>query len=483
MNLVLSWMNSGTMFTGSRFNLLPIIKRITAAVLFALVFSSGSFSETFFSGARITPGPFWVQASAWPDTLSAEQVIESSLAASGLSSDKIAAYKTKYGEMTGSLNARDGDSLLQWLHAGAFKQYSLNQSSMDVLIDKGLYNCVSSSILFLILTKTAGIEAEMVEVPDHAFCRIKTAAGWTDVETTTPYGFNPGVKKEFVDDFKRTGFTYVPPGNYSNRRILTDKEAVGLIIQNRMAELQKRNNHREVVGLSVDRWTFDRSTVSFRDMRDAFRNYTADLNSQNRFKEAYYFILKISALYGQENENHDLIFSMAHNCIVDLLNRNDFNSAKRFLAQESDNLTEQETGNLKKLVTEGEISFILSQGNLETGAAKAKEAFSKGIISASEWDNYVYYVRSSTAAELSKTTGYWEAYLYLSNLPEDEKRINNISVLTEQMHYNWEAGVHNTFVDYYNNKEFELARKTLEDGLARDPESKIMLRDLSRLDR
>ncbi len=129
-----------------------------------------------------------------------------------------------------------------------------------------------------------------------------------------------------------------------------------------MAELQKRSLHRDVVGLSIDRWIFDGSTVSFRDMRDAFRNYTADLNSKTRFKEAYYFILQIYALYGQEMVNHDLVFSMAHNYIVDLLNGNNFNAANRFLSQETHNLTEQESKNLIKLVTEGEISFALTGG-------------------------------------------------------------------------------------------------------------------------
>ncbi len=471
------------MFTGLRFNLFPNRKRITAAVFFILLLSAVSFSDTLLSGARIHPDSFWVQASLWPDSLSAEQVIESSLAASGLSADRAIGYKTRYKELAASLIAKDGDSLLQWLHSRVFKQYSLNQSSMDILIDKGFYNCVSSSILYLLFAKAAGFEAEIVEVPDHAFCRIKTEAGWTDVETTTPYGFNPGVKKKFVVDFKRTGFTYVPPGNYSNRRILTDKEAVGLIIQNRMAVLQKRSLHREVVGLSIDRWIFDGSTVSFRDMRDAFRNYTADLNSKTRFEEAYYFILQISALYGQEKDNHDLVFSMAHNYIVELLNGNNFNAANRFLSQETHNLTEHESNNLIKLVTEGEISFALTGGSLEEGAAKAKQAYLRGILSANERNNYIYYVRSSKAAEISKTRGFWEAYRYLAHLPEDEQSIRTISILTKQMHYNWEVGVHNVFVNYYNKKEIDLAREILEEALARDPESSMLKQDLSRIDR
>ncbi|RKX93001.1 MAG: hypothetical protein DRP59_04085 [Spirochaetes bacterium] len=108
------------MFTGSRFNLFPNRKRITAAVLFILLLSAVSFSDTLLSGARIHPDSFWIQASLWPDSLSAEQVIESSLAASGLSADRAIGYKTRYKELAASLKAKDGDSLLQLLHSRVY---------------------------------------------------------------------------------------------------------------------------------------------------------------------------------------------------------------------------------------------------------------------------------------------------------------------------------------------------------------------------
>ena len=68
-------------------------------------------------------------------------------------------------------------------------------------------------------------------------------------------------------------------------------------------------------------------------------------------------------------------------------------------------------------------------------------------------------------------------------LPEDEQSIRTISILTKQMHYNWEVGVHNVFVNYYNKKEIDLAREILEEALARDPESSMLKQDLSRIDR
>ena len=62
-----------------------------------------------------------------------------------------------------------------------------------------------------------------------------------DVETTNPFGFNPGARKDFTDSFgKVTGFAYVPPGNYSDRRSIGEKELLSLILYNRVSEYVRR---------------------------------------------------------------------------------------------------------------------------------------------------------------------------------------------------------------------------------------------------
>jgi hypothetical protein len=113
----------------------------------------------------------------------------------------------------------DGETLLEWMHEGYLKRYVEAQTRLDVLLDNGTYNCVSSAVFYLILARSMGLPVLGVLTTDHAFCRIPTADGGIDVETTTPYGFDPGSRREAVDSFTgRTGFSYVPPGNYSRRR-------------------------------------------------------------------------------------------------------------------------------------------------------------------------------------------------------------------------------------------------------------------------
>ncbi len=112
---------------------------------------------------------------------------------------------------------------------------------MAALFDTGIFNCVSSGILYYAASEAFGINTEGVLTSDHAFCRVITLNGAVDVETTTVYGYNPGEKKEFADSFGKTGFIYTPPGNYKNREIIGKKDFIALILQNRIAKLQKKS--------------------------------------------------------------------------------------------------------------------------------------------------------------------------------------------------------------------------------------------------
>ena len=104
---------------------------------------------------------------------------------------------------------------LTFLHKNLFTSYSVLQTRVDTALETGVFNCVSSAVLYMILARSVGLSVGGVRTTDHAFCSVLVNGQQLDVETTNPYGFNPGAKKEFTDSFgKLTGYTYVPPGNY-----------------------------------------------------------------------------------------------------------------------------------------------------------------------------------------------------------------------------------------------------------------------------
>jgi len=144
--------------------------------------------------------------------------------------------------------------ILNYMHKNMLKSYSLYQTRLDTLLSNGRYNCVSSAVLYVILCKSAGIDTSGVMTKDHAFVMVHISGQDIDVETTNPYGFDPGNRKDFHDSSgKITGFVYVPPTNYRNRQTINQIELVSLILNNRVGDYERTNNYAGSVPLAVDR--------------------------------------------------------------------------------------------------------------------------------------------------------------------------------------------------------------------------------------
>ncbi|MDR2370681.1 MAG: hypothetical protein LBD71_04310, partial [Treponema sp.] len=150
--------------------------------------------------------------------------------------------------------AERGEYVLSFMHKKFLKSYSLIQTRLDTLLENGRYNCVSSAVLYLVLAQSAGLDVRGVMTKDHAFASVNINGELVDVETTNPYGFNPGNRKEFHDGFGRlTGFAYVPAANYRDRSAITPIELVSLVFSNRIADLEKRGRFAEAVPLAISR--------------------------------------------------------------------------------------------------------------------------------------------------------------------------------------------------------------------------------------
>lgn len=444
---------------------------------------------------RVEPGDFWEKAAEWEPRLSTEQLITSSLTASGLTGNKLREYEEKYRRLLGTFQQtilqkiahlspeERGELLLEWIHKTLLKQYVYEQTLMHVLLDTGKYNCVSSTLLYLIFARESNLNIRLIEAPDHVFCSIRTVNDWIDVETTTSFGFNPGVKKEFINDYKQTGFTYVPPGNYRYRKMINDKEGVALILQNRMAELQKTGTHREVVGLAVDRWTFVRNTQSGKEMNDAFKNWAAVLNDRHLYFEAFQFIDNVSNLYGLKNENRELFYGLAYNYLLTFLNNKDYNGAEEFLLAEGKKLNHENRLKLERILQKDRINFLVTHDDFSASLPAVQKAYSSGYISRNDWENFVTFLYQEKAVRVSKTSGYLAAWEFLRNLPEKEKKIKGIHDITYSMHQNWAITIHNRFVEAANGKNYLEAGKILQNGLAKDPGNTLFLKDLDSLNK
>ena len=118
---------------------------------------------------RTDPENYWLQSKTWENSLSSSRIIESSLAASGLDSDNLKIYINKYEQLLikfsndtrsslQTLSAfEQGEFILNWAHENILNNYIEEQTLMDILIDTGNYNCVSSAVFYLILSKEASL--------------------------------------------------------------------------------------------------------------------------------------------------------------------------------------------------------------------------------------------------------------------------------------------------------------------------------------
>ena len=260
------------------------------------------------------------------------EFIEASLYFSGVERERISAYLNVYSNIVSSLqkylgnisntenkDMEKGELILKYLHENVLKRYEEYETSMDALFDQGLFNCVSSGILYYAVSEACGLKIEGVLTSDHAFCRVIKLDRAMDVETTTVYGYNPGEKKEFADSFGKTGFIYTPPGNYKNREIIGKKDFIALILQNRIAKLQKKSNFTDTVPFSVDRYYILNNNASYIDMLNEFKNFCVVMNNSKEYIDALTFLECVYSEYGYSEKTSDTSATLFQNCIIDKL--------------------------------------------------------------------------------------------------------------------------------------------------------------------
>jgi len=69
--------------------------------------------------------------------------------------------------------------------------YDANQSAMAEILDTGVYNCISSALLYIVLAEYLGLNPSGVIMPSHAFAQLMLDDGQIiEVETTSEDGFD-----------------------------------------------------------------------------------------------------------------------------------------------------------------------------------------------------------------------------------------------------------------------------------------------------
>ncbi|MCG8569152.1 MAG: hypothetical protein MJB14_03340, partial [Spirochaetes bacterium] len=96
-----------------------------------------------------------------------------------------------------------------------------------------------------------GLALAGIETFDHVFIQCRFPHQAIDVETTNQYGFDPGNKKNVLDQFgKVTGFTYVPAKDYHKRKTIDFKKIYFLAYQNLVTFASQKKQYQKAAHIA-----------------------------------------------------------------------------------------------------------------------------------------------------------------------------------------------------------------------------------------
>jgi hypothetical protein len=418
--------------------------RISAIIFIGLIFIHGGAAQSRPTSAtfpELAPLPLAEQLSTMREPLPIETIVDAALEFSGASEPAAAAAKEKLVSLllrlrqeVESINgqAELAERALTFLHKNLLTTYSVTQTRVDAALETGVYNCVSSAVLYLIAARAVGLSAGGVRSSDHAFCWVLVNGQPVDVETTNPFGYNPGSKKEFSDSFgKVTGYNYVPPSSYRDRRSIGEKELLGLILYNRVSEYGDAQAFREALPPAVSAYALVSNDETQKVMTIAFSNYISWLGMHQEFSRGAQFLDAVKATFGALPSLDQPRRDMYHNWVVNLIETNAL----------------------------AEADALLQQPAARTALEDA------------DWSELSTAVVQQRAQAESATAGFAAAAAVAA---DGVRRLGKLPALLQA----YEAYTHNAFAQLYNGRKLAEAKTLIEQGLLFYTESRILNQDL-----
>jgi tetratricopeptide (TPR) repeat protein len=469
-----------------------------------LFFSGAVFPQNRAAGAtapRLEPDPrFYAFGEKLKDPLPFWQdILDAALRASGWDGDPESRNNLLRGveELLAELPAKPedrGQYILSFMHRRFLTRYVERQTRLDILSGGGSYNCVSSAVLYAILARAAGLEAGGVITRDHAFISLNAGGRLVDVETTNPFGFDPGSRREFHDRFGRTtGFAYVPPGNYRDRGSLSILELVSVILSNRISEAELEGRFNEGPGLALDRAALlsvregpagsPFFTEPERDVQDRIMNYGAYLLRQGREEDALAWADAAGRLVNNPGLREEFAFTALNNLLVKIVRAGKTDEARSVLNQNRDRLNAAGYAKLDLMVRDAEMTALTaaSRGPEETGAAlQILAASGLDETRLAELRDYIILTEGNRIAE---EQGWPAATAYLEGALE--RFGNSAGILSALRVYrlNRIADLHNAFAELFNKKDYAAAKDRIQEALTEFPGDRQLAADLELVER
>ena len=393
-----------------------------------------------------------------------------------------------------------GRAVLKLLYQDYLSSYDFNQTRTNVALQTGVYNCVSSALLYMAAAKAAGLEVRGQKTTEHAFCTVyvpgakKGQLKKFDVETTNPYGFNPGSRETIENEDKIQGYYVVPKKYYANRQEVSDGVFVGLIAGNICSFCIEQNDYQKAVPLGAARYELVRAETSKavnevrRDFDVLASNYVnTDVDDAEVFSGYVDWFTGFIDRWGKTDFLQKNMDTALYNLLVLCLQQKDYTLAQTSFKKYKPYVTQ------KQIATSQEIlADIFFDSRLEGLSVQEQIEIINQAMALSQNQDEAFqnraklYLENAWLSILNECMniqeyedGYKKSAQALVGLPQSSK----IKKMQKSFYDNCIVIIHNKFAKIANAGDYDEARRILEEGLVKFPDDKTLKSDLTLLNK
>jgi hypothetical protein len=390
-----------------------------------------------------------------------------------------------------------GEYVLGFMHDNYFKRYEENQTLVSALLDTGAFNCVSSAVFYTILAVAVDLDVGAVITRDHAFATVNAGgahnAALIDVETTNRYGFDPGTKIEFRDEFgKITGYAYTDQQDYRDRSPISQLELVSLILANRISYLEKRRRYTAAIPLMADSTALlsmrreKTSSPFFTDHEENLKirlvNFGKDLERAGKYDDALLYIAKLQSRYPGDPELDELTGIIVHNAVATRLRQNRATEARDYLIAHKQLVSQKQFAALNAQIRANELVALVNSLKTQADAEYALSLLNDQELASFIGEQKSLEIRNALlnqkAIFISREQGLAAAIQFTEAVLVTYGRIPELEQNLDVFRNNYASELHNNFVSLWNSGRKNEARAFLRDALRLLPNNRLLLNDL-----
>lgn len=475
-------------------------------IIFLLFFSHFVFAQNIeFSSDFPSLEPLFIEEKV-SSALSPLEIIENGLRFSECAENseewnfciqKFLDLETLVHEETKNISEKDkAEKILTLIYESLLIQYREQQTKINVMFKNGTYNCVSSGLIYLALAKSSGINVVGVKTPSHAFCSVFISgingSERIDVETTNPFGFNPGQTRLLEKTKNSAKYAVIPKKYYSNRRDISVKTFISLVGANMTSFYVSKKDYKNAVPFGATVMIFRNGENSWEtsDGREIFDvptlNFSVELENQKKYVDSISWLDKVILRYGIDEKTRSGLNTSVHNAIADFSNKQDFSSAEQIYETHKNLISENFNFQAQKMIFLSKVQSNLDNLSDKDALNYVQEQYKNNLASEKsikltldKWQEY-YWINLINAETSHKN--YANATKIANEALKAMPNNANITRAKNQAIYNHDAEFHNLMATYANKRQYEKALEVLNKGLSENPTSQTLQNDKRRLE-